>query len=202
VRTLGLLIAGGRGRRLSAGRPKALVEVAGRTLLERALACLSACADEVRVVAPRALGLPVDDGILVEDPPGEQGPLAALVAGLGAADHERAIVLGVDYPLARPGFLAALAELLEDRSKAYAVIPEAGGMLQPLVAAYSPAARPLLADRLERGERALVAAVRTLEPRIVAEAEWSTLEGGAENFVNVNTPADLDAVAQRLRARS
>src|SRR5437588_594832 len=43
-RVVGILLAGGRGSRLGLGRPKALAEVAGATLLERALAILAAYA--------------------------------------------------------------------------------------------------------------------------------------------------------------
>lgn len=202
MRTLGLLIAGGQGRRLGAGVPKARVELAGLTLLQRAMAILAACSDHVRVVAPAKLGLDVPAEMLVEDPPGEQGPLAALVAGLSATTFERAIVLGVDYPLARPHSLAAIAELLAEAPRPHAVVPELAGMLQPLVAAYAPAARDALAARLDQGERSLVAAVRAMPVRLVADAEIAALEGGEENFLNVNTPEDLAAIERRMGARA
>src|SRR5262249_32784657 len=65
MRTLGVLLAGGRGTRLGAGIPKALVVCGGRTLLARALATLDTLGDAVVVVAPRGLELPV--------PPGQRG---------------------------------------------------------------------------------------------------------------------------------
>lgn len=201
MHTLGLLIAGGRGRRLGRGIPKARVEVGGRTLLSRAMACLGSCCDEVRVVAPKSLGLDVPPDALVEDPPGERGPLTGLVAGLEAATFDRAIVLGVDYPLVRPGFLTAIADLLDDGG-ALAAAPEVAGMLQPLVAAYAPGAGPRLAAQVERGERALIPAARSLPLRIVTEAELARFDGGMENLMNVNTPGDLVAAEQRLGART
>src|SRR5439155_8105257 len=96
--------------------PKALVRLAGVTLLERALAILSAVCDEVVVVAPAGLALPAPaaradpaspgaresgsaPGVRrVNDPPDAAGPLAGVVAGLGARAFARAIVLGVDLP--------------------------------------------------------------------------------------------------------
>ena len=88
--TLGVLLAGGRGRRLGAGVPKALVTVAGRTLLDRALATLESVCDQVVVCAPARLELPVSSERMVHDAPGGEGPLAGAVAGLKSRPFGRA----------------------------------------------------------------------------------------------------------------
>jgi len=195
---LGVLVAGGRGRRLGAATPKALVRLAGVTLLERALAILSAVCDEVVVVAPAGLALPAPGVRRVNDPPGAAGPLAGVVAGLGARAFARAIVLGVDLPFVPAAALAALRERLGARA---AVVPAPAGVLQPLAAAYAPRAHAALAAALARGERALTAAVRGLDPRIVAGAELEAIPGGAAGFFNLNTPADRDAAERRFGPR-
>lgn len=195
---LGVLVAGGRGRRLPGAGPKALLELGGLTLLERARAVLAVVCAEVIVVAPATLALPVPAAQRVADRPGTVGPLAGIVAGLSARRFERALVLGVDFPFMRPAALSALAQGLGD---AVALVPAPGGTPQPLAAVYRPAATPALAAALERGERALIPAVLALEPRLLADPELERLEGGLENFFNLNTPEDLAAAERRLGAR-
>ena len=193
--TLGVLVAGGAGRRLGRGTPKALVEVAGRTLLERALATLGAACDEVIVAAPAALELPALDAMRVADVPGAAGPLAGVVAGLAARRFERALVLGVDFPLMQSGALAKLRDMVGDE---VALVPAPGGRPQPVAAVYRPGAAAALAAALARGERALTTAVMALGPRVLTDAELETLEGGLDNFFNVNTREDLAEAERRL----
>jgi molybdopterin-guanine dinucleotide biosynthesis protein A len=195
--TLGVLLAGGRGLRLGRGIPKALVTVGGRTLLERALATLATLCDEVVVVAPADMALPVDAARRVDDPVPGAGALPAMVAGLSARPFTRALVLGVDLPFATPEALAALAAV---PAEAPAVVPAPGGLAQPLAAWYSPGALGGLRDANERGVRALVAAVTALEPRLVTESELLALPGGSHAYFNLNTPEDLVAAERAINA--
>jgi molybdenum cofactor guanylyltransferase len=196
VTTLGILLAGGHGVRLALGRPKALTRVSGLTLLERSRAVLGAVCDEVVVAAPAALALPVPEAERVADPEGGEGPLGGLVAGLQARTFRRAIVLGVDFPLMRPGLLAALAEMLAGHA---AVLPLAGGMPQPLAAAYAPGAADRLAACFAAGERAVMPAVAQLRPLVVRDEVLAGLDGGLDCFLNVNVPGDLARAEDRLR---
>jgi diaminopimelate decarboxylase len=219
--TLGILLAGGRGERLGMPVPKALVEVGGRTLLARALACLAAVCDELRVALPAGFQLELPAQLehqgralrvrRVEDPPEAAGPLAGLVAALGGEPFDRAVVLGVDHPLARPEALRFLLGRLESptvgdagegveraRGARIAVVPAPHGMPQPLVAAYAPAAGALLREALRRGERSLVRAVRSLEPMTLGNAELARMPGGLDNFLDVDTPEALAEVERRL----
>src|SRR6478752_4394091 len=88
--TLGVLLAGGLARRMGGG-DKPLRTLAGRTILERAVArlapqcdglVLSANGDPARFAA---FGLPV----VPDDVPGFAGPLAGILAGLDWAALHR-----------------------------------------------------------------------------------------------------------------
>ena len=196
-RTLGVIVAGGRGRRLGQG-PKALARCAGRTLLERAWETASSVCDEVVVAAPRQVALPVASGVRVDDVEGGTGPLAGLVAGLRARPHERAIALAVDLPLLRRAMLELLLARLGDRS---AVLPAPGGIPQPLSAVYSGTATAGLERALVQGERSVTAAAMALDPVLVGDAELERVSGGAADFLNVNTPADLLEAERMLAER-
>jgi molybdopterin-guanine dinucleotide biosynthesis protein A len=205
--TLGVLVAGGAGSRLGLGTPKALVRVGEATLLERSLRTLAAICDEVVVAAPADLVLrfPAASGVgpgagspaRAFDPPGASGPLAGVVAGLSSRPFARALVLAVDLPFATTAALAALLGRLADHQ---AVVPEPGGVPQPLAAAYAAPARAVLAARLQAGERSLSRAVDSLDALRLDDEALRRLPGGLENFFNLNTREDLAEAERRLAA--
>jgi molybdopterin-guanine dinucleotide biosynthesis protein A len=194
-RTLGVIVAGGRGVRLGLGRPKAFAEVGGMTLLARAEEVLGALCDEIVIAAPASLALPPHRSARVADATGDAVPLAGLVAGLSARPFARAVALGVDFPRMRPEMLAALLARLGRRA---AVIPAPDGVPQPLAAVYAPGAVASLSASLAGGERAVTAAALALDPLIVGEVELSRLEGGSACFFNLNTPDDLAEAERRV----
>src|SRR5436190_22713229 len=116
--TLGVLVAGGRGERLNRGIPKALVEVGGRTLLDRALETMRAVCDTVVIAAPADMELPVPPSLRILDPPKARGPLGGLIAGLGAHPFQRALALGVDFPFVTTPVLERLLARLEGEEAA------------------------------------------------------------------------------------
>ena len=195
-RTLGILLAGGRGERLKLARPKALVLLGGETLLERARGTLRQVCDDLVVVAPADIVLPLASGASRLLDPGE-GPLGGLAAASTAPAFARVLVLGVDFPLVRAATLTALLERLGARR---AVLPMPGGRAQPLVAAYSVEALAALAGAFAGGERSVVRAVETLDPLRLDDAELQALPGGLESFLDVDTPDALADAERRLRA--
>jgi molybdopterin-guanine dinucleotide biosynthesis protein A len=208
--TLGVLLAGGRGVRLGAGTPKALATLAGVTLIERAALTLESACDELVVTGPEGLRDSLSLALggrrrYAADPEEESGPLGGAVAGLGAADYSAAVVLGVDFPLARPAALRSMMAWLLERiartPETTALVPVPAGIPQPLVAAYAPSAREGLAARFHAGERSIVSAVRALAPEWIEDEQITRLDGGAENFLNVNHPADLREAERHLRER-
>lgn len=209
--TVGILLAGGRGARLGAGVPKALAVVGDVTLLERAIRTLARVGDAVVVAAPRALDLPLPVAAPETRVPvrraldAGEGPLAGLVAALGVMRFERAVVLGVDFPLMRAEALATLAARLAYAGAGEpappAVVPAPDGVLQPLAAAYGWSAAEALAEAYGRGERSFVRAVESLGPRVLGPEALAALPGGLENFFNLNTPEDRDIAERRLRER-
>ena len=197
----GVIVAGGRGRRLGLGVPKALVPLGGRTLLERAIATAREACDDIVVTVSRDERIDVPGATIVSDPPESHGPLGGLIAGLEAGAFARAIGFGVDYPLVPGALLRALLARFDRDDGARAIVPRVGGMPQPLVAAYAPDATRRLRASMDAGERSLVAAVVALEPVWIDDAELADLPGGPDAWLNVNTREDLERARTRLAAR-
>jgi CTP:molybdopterin cytidylyltransferase MocA len=98
----GVLLAAGEGSRL--GGPKALVEVAGRRLVDRGMALLRDGGTAPVVVVTGAVDVPLLGVITVHNPDWRSGMGSSLAAGLGALPDAcaAAVVALVDQPLIGP----------------------------------------------------------------------------------------------------
>ena len=203
-RTLGVVLAGGRGSRL--GGRKAAVELGGRPLIAYPLAALREAGLEAIVCVKPGEGLTSHcslvrhsgaeasgSGIRVLTEPVEpHHPLCGIVAALRAGDGagERSsprpiVVAACDMPFVAPALLAFLAEL-EDPL----VVPAVEGRLHPLLARYDPVLLPELEAALAR-EEPLTRTVERLRPRLLAEDELARFGDPGRLLFNVNDPADL-----------
>jgi molybdenum cofactor guanylyltransferase len=173
-RLTGVLLLGGGSRRF--GSPKALALLAGETLAERAWRLLGeACDERLALGKPPLPALPfpvASDGIEA------QAPIAGVVAGLRTAATDVVVALPVDCPLLEAGDLRALAAACRD-----VAVPQTG----PLPGAYRRTALPTLERALAEGRLALREAIAGLD---VAQVELEP-----ERLANVNTPAELEALA-------
>jgi molybdenum cofactor guanylyltransferase len=163
--TTGVLLVGGASTRF--GSPKALVQLDGETLAERAWRILGeACDDRIAVgKGDEELPFPVlADGVE------ERAAIHGLVAGLRAARTDMCVVLPVDTPNMTPAALRLLADACLD-----AAIPQSG----PLPGAYRKTALPALSS----GELSIRRAIAGLDVAVV--------ELDDELLLNVNTPDDV-----------
>ncbi|MGB6975287.1 MAG: molybdenum cofactor guanylyltransferase [Terracidiphilus sp.] len=200
----GFVLAGGASSRM--GRDKALVEVAGKPLVEHALAILREAGVTARIAGTRAElsgCAPV-----VED--GGGGPLAGVCAALGATKAELAVFLPVDMPLVPPSLVRSLLHHSRVTS-AVVTVPSACGYAQTFPAVVRREALGELKDSLEGGEGGCFGAFRQAAQRLNQRFAQIAVEelaqcGQAEHplevaaacwLMNVNTP-DEAARAERL----
>jgi molybdopterin-guanine dinucleotide biosynthesis protein A len=197
VKVVGVILAGGRARRMGGG-DKALAELAGRPLAahvaERlsdhvAALALNANGDPARFAA---LGLPV-----LPDPlPGRPGPLAGVLAALDWAVGQgaaAAVTAPADTPFLPPDLVPRLRAASDEGARPALAAGPAGG-LHPLCALWPVRLAPALRAALGRG----AAKVRDF----AADQGAATVAFASEAaFFNVNTPEDLAAARAELAAR-
>ncbi|MDX6685563.1 MAG: molybdenum cofactor guanylyltransferase [Baekduia sp.] len=177
---VGVVLAGGRGRRL--GGDKAIVELEGRALVRYPLEALHEVCDEVAVVAKRDTILPPLAGManLWIEPDEPRHPLVGVAHALRLAMGRPVLVVPVDLPLIDAATLQAL--LRADRTGVAAVVPRAHGRLQPLCALYCPAALA--------GLEAFDVTARAID--VVTALGIRELDGlDPMAFFNVNRPEDV-----------
>ncbi|MGW7403166.1 NTP transferase domain-containing protein [Streptomyces sp. NPDC054833] len=136
-----VVLAGGAARRLG-GVDKPAVRVGGRPLLDRVLAACAGARTTVVVAEPRPTARPVRWAR--EEPPGG-GPVAALDAGLRRTaiqdvPAEFTVVFSADLPFLEEATVRRLVTALRTRGAEGALLIDADGRDQPLVAAYRTAA--------------------------------------------------------------
>ncbi|GAA5210024.1 NTP transferase domain-containing protein [Streptomyces thinghirensis] len=147
-----VVLAGGAARRLG-GADKPGLRVGGRALLDRVLAACAGARTTVVVADPRPTARPVTWAR--EDPPGG-GPLAALAAGLRHTTAEHVVVVSADLPFLAGPTVGRLLSALAASDADGALLTDADGRDQPLVAAYRASAlrRELAALARDRADRA------------------------------------------------
>ena len=127
---------------------------------------------------------------LVTDERPQQGPAAAIAAGLAAAETEWSLVLSGDMPFYDFDLVRAL--LPEARGETQVVLPTLAGYWQPLAALYRRDAGQQFAAAIKRGDRKLGIILRDLT---VCELPLAVDAG---LFFNVNTPAAYRLVCGRI----
>ncbi|MFE4058898.1 NTP transferase domain-containing protein, partial [Streptomyces sp. NPDC059096] len=189
-----IVLAGGAARRLG-GADKPGLRVGGRALLDRVLAACDGAAETVVVGGRRPTACPVRWAR--EEPPGG-GPLAALDAGVRsvATGTETVLVLSADLPfLSRPTVRRLVGTLTGSGAEA-ALLTDADGRDQPLVAAYR--AEPL------RREIALLAteygSLAGLPLRLLTqELELARVDAGPLASFDCDTWEDISTARARIR---
>jgi molybdopterin-guanine dinucleotide biosynthesis protein A len=136
-----VILAGGAARRLG-GAAKPLLPVGGRAMLDRVLAAVADAAVTV-VVGPAGLAVPPGVLRVSEEPPGG-GPVAALAAGLTAADRalkaDTIAVLAADLPFLTPAAISHLRTSLEASTVDGVVFVDGDGRRQTLCGVWRTAA--------------------------------------------------------------
>ncbi|MDH6111852.1 molybdopterin-guanine dinucleotide biosynthesis protein A [Kitasatospora sp. MAP12-15] len=160
-----IVLAGGAARRLD-GADKPQLTVGGRPLLDRVLAACAGARSIVVVGPPRPAARPGPVPHWTREQPPGGGPVAAVAAALAepAISAERVLLLAADLPFLDAATLGQLLSAVTGEVEA-AVLVDADGRDQPLVAAYRTAAlRTALAalgDPVGAPLRRLTAGLRT-----------------------------------------
>lgn len=187
----GLVLAGGRSRRM--GRDKATLIVEGERLLARQLRILGEAGAAELWVSLGADGFtPEQEGLggkirVVRDRVSDAGPLEGLGQVLDRTSASRLLVLAVDLPALDAGFLR---RMLERSRMGIGVVPVTPGGPEPLCAVYPVGpARATVSGWGGRGEQS----PRRLVVDGVAEGwmeEWRLDPADEVGLINWNAPGD------------
>jgi len=187
----GVILAGGASRRM--GRDKALLELDGRPMIAAVAEQLRAVVDEIIIAADNSRYAPFADRCVADVFPGV-GTLGGIHAGLSAAAHELALVVGCDMPFLNPAVLRWFAKAAEGVDL---VVLKRGKWLEPLHAIYRKNCLPAMETVIRDGKRRVFSFYDQVQVRYVAPAEIAHLDPALQSFSNLNTPQEWRAVLAR-----
>jgi molybdopterin-guanine dinucleotide biosynthesis protein A len=189
----GIVLAGGSSSRL--GEDKALIRVAGCSLIERVVDVLRPLVSDLLLVTqgerltsdaePFAdLHVPT-----VADVYPGVGTLGGLHAGLSAIHGEYGLVVGCDMPFLN----ADLLRFMISQACGYDVVmPRVAEYYEPLHALYARRCAPAIERSILAGRRRIRHALADLRIRYIEEPEIDRYDPDHLSFFNVNTPEELE----------
>ena len=196
MRVTGVIQAGGKSTRMG-GRPKALMELGGRRIIDRVADVLRAVTDHLLIVtntpdAYASLGLP-----MVPDVFPDHGSLGGIYSGLRAAPGDAAFTVACDMPFLVPD----VARLVIDRAAlADVVLPISGGRFETLHACYAKSCLGPIEQRLRGGRLKIAGFFDEVRVLTIPEEEVARFRRPDLLFMNVNTPEELERAREMLLA--
>jgi len=167
-------------------------------MVQRSAAALAAVVDEVVIVSSRPLSdTPV---ALVPDAIPGAGPLGGLDAALGVARErglEGVFLLACDLPLVDGDLVRRVLDRVGDAAAAAPERP--GGGVEATCAVYRVGVSPAVDAALASDDRSLHALFRDVGGVVLSLEELGAV---TEDFLNVNTPADLERAETALASRA
>ncbi len=192
MQIFGVILAGGQGRRMG-GADKALLRLAGQSLLGRVIERFEPQVEALAISANGDAGRFADLGLAVLPDAESQGPLSGILSALtwAAPRGATAVVSApVDCPFLPQDLVPRLCRAAETSGLALAA---SGGNLHPTFGLWPIALAPALASFLHSGAKARVRDFAQAHGAVPADFP----DDGA--FANLNTPDDLARLHRLLR---
>ena len=185
---MGLVLAAGAGRRF--GGPKAVVELEGERLVDRAVRVLAEGGITEPYVVSGSVALTVAGAVVVENPDWESGMASSLRAGLDAlpATAEAAVVVLVDHVGLTPAAVRRVVDQVSGPASLVAATYD-GRQGHPVVLGRDWWPEVLATAEGDQGARAVLAAHRD----VLVPVECSDVASAAD----VDRPRDLRAYRDR-----
>jgi molybdopterin-guanine dinucleotide biosynthesis protein A len=184
-RVLGVVLAGGASTRM--GTDKALIDVAGRPMIDHVTSALGEVCTDLLIVGRRGTLNRIP--CVPDDHPGRLGPAAGVATALRVADGQAVLVVAVDQPFLRTETLRRLV------AEPLTTVPH-DQVLQIACALYSADAFEPISDAIEKG-LPLWKAIGDIA-RIVERVEWDSWGEDGRSWFSVDTPEKLDEGLQRF----
>ncbi len=182
------------------GRDKALMDLAGVSLVERASRLVESVAGMPTVIgAPerfRALRLRA----IADDSPGA-GPLGAIATALRVSSASWNLIVACDLPYLTKDWLAYIIERAV-KSEADAVVPMNERGAEPLCAMYHKRSEAPIRKALARGTRKITDGLSGVRVENIERAEWKAFDSEGYLFKNMNSPADYEEAKAKLDGRA
>ncbi len=189
-----IVLAGGNSSRM--GRPKALLQLGGVSLIERIVLQLRPLTDEIRIITNEPdlysfLNLPLHTDFI----PGA-GPLAGIFTGLAITQTEPVLVTACDTPFVTTRYFSFLLNRWSDEYDC--LIPKIGGYYEPLEGIYSHRTMPVIEKLLKEGTRRVETLFKRVRTRTLGNRELRPFGDLKKLFWNINDPGAYEEALRHM----
>lgn len=183
MQTTAIILAGGESKRM--GTDKALLEVDGTPLLEKAINLCKHTCDEIIIssnnIKHQKFAYPV-----VADEIKDCGPIGGILSCLKKSKTDWNFVISVDAAFVEPDFLQTLFSEFDEFD---AIVPLTKKGKEPLIALYNKRCLPVMEQKLQAGDYKMHNLLHSVKTKFVDSSVW--LEKYPRLFHNLNRPGDL-----------
>jgi molybdopterin-guanine dinucleotide biosynthesis protein A len=186
-----IVLAGGKGLRI--GRYKALVELDGKSLIQRVVSKLSFLNSEIIIVLAEGQQPPQVNGytklrIVADAYPGK-GPLVGIYSGLLDSESYNNFVVACDMPFLNEHLIDYMFQVSDGFD---VTIPRLGKMVEPLHAVYSKKCLEFIEKLFGEGSFKIDRLLNLVKVRYIETEEIESFDPEHLSFFNINTKEDLN----------
>lgn len=171
------------------GRDKAFLPADGKPFVERLLAVLHDCFQQLLLAGDRPERFePYQVPVVPDIYPGSS--LGGLYTALQHAETDRVFVTSCDMPFISPDIIRLICSC---RGKYDAVVPATERGLEPLCALYAKSCLPVMQQALQAGNYRITAVLQQLEVQYLSPELLQTVDPVGRGLININTPEEYAA---------
>ena len=187
-----IILAGGEGKRLR-NPVKAKISVGGRPVIDGILEKIDGIFSEIIISSNNPDEFSgYETCSVVTDIYKGAGPLGGIHAAMTFSDSEAFFVLAGDMPFLDRDLILRMTDYFVEKAPVI-LVPRTGSMSEPLHAIYSRKIRPVIEELISANRNS---SVRDLfSPDITEWFDPGTSPAIQRAFTNINTPEDLNAIA-------
>ncbi|ACZ38452.1 molybdenum cofactor guanylyltransferase [Sphaerobacter thermophilus] len=198
------ILAGGQSRRM--GRDKALLDVAGRALIEHVIERARPVASEMMLIASDRPAYARFGLRVVPDRCPQSGALGGIYTAIAEAEHPHCLVLACDMPFVNTDLLRYMAAVPRDYD---VLVPSLAAerstqgereTLETLHAIYGKSCLPAIERQLQEGILKVIGFFSQVRVKRIPEEEIRQYDPNLLSFYNANTPEEYEWVRRRYAA--
>jgi len=187
----GVVLAGGRSSRY--GKNKALVEIAGVPLIERALHTMGSIFDHVVIITNTPEEYAYLQVSMFQDIIKGLGPLGGIYTGLKSIPDPAGFFVACDMPFLNPCLIRHMVAIRGDSD---VVVPRISGWVEALHGLYAKRCEGSIERLIHSGTYQIFQFFSAVSVRFVDEDEVRRWDPDLRSFLNINTPEELRRLKQ------
>lgn len=189
-----IVLAGGSSTRM--GRPKALLNFGGISMIERIIFQLRPVTEDIRIITntPKLyafLNLPMHADFIPNS-----GPLAGIFTGLAISQNDPVLVTACDTPFLTADYFFFLLNQWSEETDC--LVPKIDGFYEPLAGLYSHRAMPVIEQLLKSGSRKVECLFGRIATKTLGKRDLRQFGDSHKFFWNINDPEGYEEALKHL----